>query len=87
MQWGHLLEQQTNRASSSVKRESKEKGALLSHTQDSSQCTESKEWKKKDSPANSFGSLWPLDLHLGIGKLQNRILRVKQWFVAKVWFS
>jgi len=66
-----------NRASSSVKRKSQEKGALLSRTQDSSQCTESKEWKKKDSPANYFGSLWPLDLHLGIEKFQNRILWVK----------
>ena len=25
----------------------------------------------------SLGSLWPLDLHVGIGKFQNRILRVK----------
>ena len=32
VQWGHLMEQQTNRASSSVMRESEEKAALLSHT-------------------------------------------------------
>ena len=60
-----------------LERESKEKGALLSHTQDSSRCAESKEWKKKDSPANSLDSPWPLDLDQGIGKFQNRNLRVK----------
>ena len=55
-------------------REQGEGSSALSNTQDSSQCTESKEWKKKDSPGNSFGSLWPLDLHLGIGKFQNQFL-------------
>ena len=55
----------------SVKRKSKEKRALLSLTHTRLfYHTESEDRKSKDYRADSFVSLYPFDLHLGIGKFQ-----------------
>ena len=65
------MEQQTSRASSSVKRDRARRRELCSHTHKTPLSAQSpKSGKRRILLQILLGSIWPFDLHLGIGKLQ-----------------